>query len=328
MARPAGDVGDPQFEQGRLGVVGLETFGNQVVKRVADERLNEVIWRVVGAGGGAVVSLAKAEVQLVAFARELRLVLEQTLIDRAELLDVEGRVVYPDELTAVRVPVEAEGAQAAEEHVVAEGAAGERADGRGREQIASQGRDAELGAGAVCFEQAETGLQRKPEILAARVGEVALLREAAQAGHAVELAVNIALHPGCVRREDQVPLFDHHEEEQAVDETQELLVVVTGREIAVDNGRAETVVVGVREETVAEVKNRALNRMAQPRADAGARVERVLVVLLDQARGRRVVRQRQAGGVKQPVEDSEVGKEAVGEDAVEVELKVALLDQP
>ena len=82
--------------------------------------------------------------------------------------------------------------------------------------------------------------------------------------------MHVARRPGRVGREDQVPLLDHHEEEQAVDEPQELLVVVTGREMAVDNGRAETVVVVVREETVTEVENRVLNRVAQPLADAGA----------------------------------------------------------
>ncbi len=67
--------------------------------------------------------------------------------------------------------------------------------------------------------------------------------------------------------------------------------------------------------------------LAQAIADAGAGVERVLVVALDQALGGGVVADRQAGGVQQPVEDGEVGEEAVGEDAVEVELEVGELDE-
>ena len=84
---------------------------------------------------------------------------------------------------------------------------------------------------------------------------------------------------------------------------------------------------GVRQETVAEVEDRLLDRSAEPLADAGSRVEGVLMIALDQALRRGVVCQRQAGGVKQTIEDSKVGEETVGEDTVEVELKVTLLDQ-
>ena len=83
----------------------------------------------------------------------------------------------------------------------------------------------------------------------------------------------------------------------------------------------------MRQETVAEVEDRLLDRFAEPLADAGSGVKGVLMVALDQALRRSVVCQRQAGGVKQTIEDGEVGKETVGEDTVEVELQVTLLDQ-
>jgi hypothetical protein len=59
VARAAGNVGDAQIEQ-RLGGVGLlERVGDQVVERVLDERLDEVVRGVVGAGGGALVALGE-----------------------------------------------------------------------------------------------------------------------------------------------------------------------------------------------------------------------------------------------------------------------------
>ena len=83
----------------------------------------------------------------------------------------------------------------------------------------------------------------------------------------------------------------------------------------------------MRQETVAEIEDRLLDRFAEPLADAGTGVEGVLMVALDQAFSRGVVCQRQAGGVEQTIEDGKVGEETVGEDAVEVELEVTLLDQ-
>ena len=48
VARAAGDVGDAQVEERRFGFGGLESLGDQVVERVLDERLDEVVGGVVG----------------------------------------------------------------------------------------------------------------------------------------------------------------------------------------------------------------------------------------------------------------------------------------
>ena len=79
-------------------------------------------------------------------------------------------------------------------------------------------------------------VQREPDVVAAWVGEVPFLRETAQAGDTVELVMDVALRSRCASREDQIPLLDHHKEQQPVDEAQELLVVVTGQEIAAGGG--------------------------------------------------------------------------------------------
>jgi hypothetical protein len=63
VARSAGNVGNAQIEE-RLGGVGLlERVGDQVVERVLDERLDEVIRGVVRAGGSALVALGEVEIR-------------------------------------------------------------------------------------------------------------------------------------------------------------------------------------------------------------------------------------------------------------------------
>ncbi len=110
--------------------------------------------------------------------------------------------------------------------------------------------------------------------------------------------------------------------------SQQVLVVGFRRESPVATACAQRFVGGMGQKAVAEVADRLLDGAAQPFADARARVERILVIALDQAFGGRSLVGRQASGVQQPVEDGEVGKETVGEDAVQVELEVGELDQP
>jgi hypothetical protein len=82
------------------------------------------------------------------------------------------------------------------------------------------------------------------------------------------------------------------------------------------------------QETVGEVADGLFHRLGQAVADARAGIEGILVVALDQAFRRGFVAGRQTGDVQQPVEHREVGKQAVGKDAVEVEFQVAELDEP
>ena len=141
-------------------------------------------------------------------------------------------------------------------------------------------------------------MQCKPEVVTTRVGKVTFLREPAQAGDAVELAVDVTLLPRCTGREDQVTLLYHHQEEQAVNQPQKLLVVVVGFEVAVDDGCTQDIVVGVRKETIAEIENRLFDYFTQPVADAGARIEGVLMVALNEALCCSIVGPRQAGSVE------------------------------
>lgn len=124
MRRAAGDVGHPQSEQCGFRVFGFKAFGDQMVERMPDQRLNKVVGRVMGAGGRALVAATELKSPLASFASEFRLEFKQSLVDRAEFLNVEGGVVHADEVAAVGMPVEAEGTQAAEQHIVAERAIG------------------------------------------------------------------------------------------------------------------------------------------------------------------------------------------------------------
>ncbi|NLE42101.1 MAG: hypothetical protein GX615_09765, partial [Lentisphaerae bacterium] len=223
--------------------------------------------------------------------------------------------------------VKAEGAEAAEQDVVTEQALGQEADGIGTEEVARERGEAELCAGAFGFEEAEGGGKREPVVLAAGIGEIAFLGEVTQALDAVVTAVDLAL-PGCGGgREDEAALLNDHEEEEAVDQVEQVLVAGFGGERAVGNGAAKGRVGGMGQKPVAEIADGLLDGAAEAVADARAGVEGVLMVALDEAFGGGVAGDGQTGGVEQAVEEREIGEKAVGEDAIEVELEVAELDE-
>ena len=178
------------------------------------------------------------------------------------------------------------------------------------------------------LEQAEGGEQAKPVIVAALVGEVALFREQAQAFDAVVTAEDVALLTGSRGREDEIALLDDQQEEQAVDQAQQVLVVSFRRQLAIADGLPQRFVIPMGDEAIGEITDGLLDSLGQAIANPCAGIERILVVALDQAFGGGIVAERQAGGVQQPVEHREVGKQAVGKDAVEVEFEVGELDQP
>lgn len=293
---------------------------------MADEGLDEFVGGVVRAGGRAVVALLKGERGRRA-GNKRRGVFEQALIDGAEFLDVEGGVVDADELAGVGVFVEREGAQGVEDGAVVEAADGEQADGVGAEEVAGERGDVEFVAGAALFEEAEVGADGVPEVVVAAVGEVRAVREAADALEAVVAVVNLAFPGGDAGREDQLALLGDHEEEEAVDEAEELVVVGVGGELPRCDGLAQTVVVAVGEKAVGEAEDGAFDGGAEAIADARALVEGVLVVLLDEAGGGGGLGDGQARRVQEAEEDGEVGEEVFVEHAFEVELDETLADE-
>ena len=90
----------------------------------------------------------------------------------------------------------------------------------------------------------------------------------------------------------------------------------------------EVFVVRVVEEPVGEREDDGLDGGAEAVADAGAGIERVLVVDLDGGLAGGVLPHREAGRVEKPVEEGEVGEEFLGEDAFEVELDEREVDEP
>src|SRR5690606_7159369 len=100
---------------------------------------------------------------------------------------------------------------------------------------------------------------------------------------AVVAAEDVALLPRGAGREDQVTFFDDEQEEQAVDQAQQVLLVGFGRELAVADELTQCLVVAVRQEAVGEIANRLLDSLGESIANARAGIERILVVTLDQA---------------------------------------------
>ena len=154
------------------------------------------------------------------------LVFEQPFIDRAEFLHVERSIVHADELVVLRVLIDTERTEAAKKYIVAESASGKVRMALSPKRSPASGARPSLSAWPIGFEEPEGGEQGQPEIVAAVIGEVTVLGEQAQAVHAVVAAIDFALLAGCAGREDEIALFDHHEEEQAIDEAEKVLVVV------------------------------------------------------------------------------------------------------
>ena len=156
---------------------------------------------------------------------EDRAVLQQPLVDRPKLLHVERRIVDPDQLVRVGMAVEVERTQATKQHIVAQRAAPQHADGVRAEQLAGQRCQAQLRTRPVGLKELEGGQQRQPQVVLAPVFQIALLGKAAQTLHAVILVVDRTLPGTGLGRRDEVARLGHHQEEQAIDQAQQLLVI-------------------------------------------------------------------------------------------------------
>lgn len=322
VAGAAGDVGDAEGEEGGGGIGLLEFLRDEVVEGVLEEGLDEDVLGVVGAGGAAFVALGEGEVEFALDLGDAGFEFEEALIDGAEFLDIEGTVVHPHELFRHRIGEEGELAEGVEEGGVVERAVFQRAEGAGVEEIATERGDAEFHAAPGFVHEAEEGDEGEPGIVVAGIGKVGFFREAAEASERVAEVIDFAQALVGAGGVDEAAFLDDHEEEQAVDEAEEVGVEVGGEAVVriVGGEGAEVVVGGVGEEAVAEVEDDGVDGLAEAIADAGAGIEGVLVVDLDGGLGDGILFHRQAGGVKQAVEEGEVGEKLLGEDAFEVEL--------
>jgi len=61
VTRAACYVRHPQGQQRRLGILGLQPLGDQMVERVLDERLDQLVRRVVRARVGALIALLECK---------------------------------------------------------------------------------------------------------------------------------------------------------------------------------------------------------------------------------------------------------------------------
>ena len=125
-------------------VLFLELVRDQIIERMLDERLDEFIGRVVRAGGSAAFALHKGEFKAVVVGRNDGVVFEQSLIDRAEFLDVERTVIDADTLASVGMLEGGEVAETFEQGLVVQLTFVEQADGFVAEQITGKRGDAEF----------------------------------------------------------------------------------------------------------------------------------------------------------------------------------------
>ena len=286
-------------EQSLLFIRLPKFFRNQVVKRVLDERLDKVVGRVVGPGGGAFVALGEGKLTLGAERMKDRLEFQQALVDRAELFNIERGVVDADRLSGVRILIEREQTETVENGLVVEEAVADRPDGVRAEQVAGKRSDPQLRSRPAGLEQAEAGQKREPKVVFAMIGEVAFLSKTAEA---LETVVAVVEAPLCSRgREwiDKVALLDDEQEEQPIDQPEEVLVEDVGLEGSGLDGSAQGVVLGVCEQAISECADGVLDSTAEATADAGAGINRVLMVALDKALGGGVRRDGEARGMEQ-----------------------------
>ena len=125
----------------------------------------------------------------------------------------------------------------------------------------------------------------------------------------------------------RIAFLDDHQEQQAIDQSQQGFVVVISGELSGGELLAERFVGGVIEESVAEAEDGMFDGGGESFADAGSGIEGILVVAFDQAFGGGVAGAGQSGSVQDAVEDGEVGEETVGEDTFQVEFDEALFDE-
>src|ERR1035437_7007879 len=97
-----------------------------------------------------------------------------------------------------------------------------------------------------------------------------MLRELPQTLHAVIEAVDIPLLLGSRGWEHEVALLNDHEEEQAIDEAQQVVVELAGAEAAIDRGIVECIVCRVIQESCAKGADGSLDCGAEAVADASA----------------------------------------------------------
>jgi len=329
VAGAAGDVGDSEGEESGGGIGLFEFLRDEVVEGVLDERLDEFVLGVVGAGGSAFVALGEGEVVFAVDFRDAWFELQQALIDGAEFLDVEGTIVDPHELAGDGIGEEGELAEGTEEGGVVEGAILQHAERAAVEEIAAERGDAELEAAAGFVHEAEEGDEGEPGIAVAGIGEVRFFREAAEAGERVTEIVDFPQALVGAGDMGEAAFLDDHEEEQAVDEAEEVGVEIASElSVGIGGGElAEAVVVRVVDQAVCEIEDNAVDGGAEAIPDTRAGVERVLVVDFNRGLGDGVLSDRQAGDVEQAVEEGEVGKEFFGEDAFEIELDEGEFDE-
>ena len=334
VPRAGGRVADPDRQDRPLLVLGRrrrrQPFGQHRLQGRLDQLGHQLLGRVVAAGALALVALDEAE----GLGGRVRLgvQLEQALVDRAQLLDVEGRVGHPAAaLALLRLRLLLEGRELEdrlEQRVVPELRRLQVRAGVEAEQLAVEHAQAQGQRPVGLAEQREGGDQPAPQIAVAVVAAPPL-GPVAQAADAVPGRVELLLGGEALILElHQPPLLGHHQEQQPVDQPQELPVEPgLGQRLGLQ--RLPQGVVGrVRDEALAQQLQRALDADPQLLADPAALLDPLLVPALQQAGVRVAGLLREARAVEQAPEHGELGIEPAGDNAFQVDLEIGRPGDP
>ena len=222
VARAAGRVDHGELQQGlgRVVCFRLGPLQHRVEGRV-EERLNQAVRRVVGAGGLALVALLLGEVggkdEGAAIVGKLRLELEQGFVNRTKLLGLHCAPVDRHHAAPVGKPGEA--IDRLHEGAVAQAAGLQMGQLIGAEETAERGEAERILAGR---ERAEDDLHALVAVVVTIPGRAAhALRP--ERGEAVALGIERARVVLGVGGVEEIPVLGHHQKDEAVDEAQELV---------------------------------------------------------------------------------------------------------
>jgi hypothetical protein len=243
-----------------------------------------------------------------------RVVVQQALVDRAEFLHVQGRVVHPPLGVCLLVVVVDQVPEGLEEISVGDGPAleGERfeeaAVQHGEAQEGRQGLTVGLGHWRRIPQEVPEDPKPAPQVIVVRVS-LPPVHEPLEAGDAVVFPVEVI-------SAEKAPLFGHQQEKEPIHQPQK---------VSIELFRAHALGRGpMAQKSVGEEDQALFDPVPEAVPGAVALLHRLLVVTLEPARGCILDPLRKAGPVEEAVEKDEVDEALLFEDGLQVEGHVGL----
>jgi hypothetical protein len=241
-------------------------------------------------------------------------VVQQTLVDRAQLLHVQGRVVHPPQGVCLLVVVVDQVPEGLEEISVGDSPAlqseifEEAAVQHGEAQEARQGLAVGLGHRRRVAQEVPEDPEPAPQVIVVRVS-LPPVHEPLEAGDAVVFPIEVV-------STEEASLLGHHQEQEPIHQPQKVSIELF-RAHALGRGPMAQKSVGKEDQALFDPVPEAV-------PGAVALLHRLLVVTLEQARGCILDPLRKAGPVEEAVEQDEVNEALLFENGLQVEGHVGL----